>query len=151
MKHLVIIFITLISIVVTSCGGSPKTSEQTDTQQNYSKQEITRQESGQERIIGSYKFGESLRNWTITFNEDGTCTLFSDDHQDYLWHGAWEYHEWSDGNCYSINWSSCDNPYLQNLPFTGTFNYVDNDISFIYADLTSMKSKDPNSRYDLKR
>ena len=142
MKKLYIFLIVCVSMVVASCGNSSKTSKQADDQQIYSEQE---------RIIGTYKFGESLRNWTITFNEDGTCTLFSDDHTDYLWHGAWEYYELSSGNYYSINWSSCDNPYLKNLPFTTKCNYVDNDISFIYADLTSMKSKDPNARYGLNR
>lgn len=129
-------------------NGDANSAEQVDVSVNEN-QEKPLEEDCADRIIGTYKFSDKyeLNNWNLVINKDGTCSLFEERDSKGIWRGAWEYLKYS--NCFSITWSSCDNPYENNLPFTSKINYIDGESRYIYASNDAMKAKDPNARYEL--
>lgn len=128
--------------------GDANSAEQVDVSVNEN-QEKPLEEDCAVRIIGTYKFSDKyeLNNWNLVINKDGTCSLFEERNPKGIWRGVWEYLKYS--NYFSLTWSSCDNPYENNLPFTSKINYIDGESRYIYASNDAMKAKDPNARYEL--
>lgn len=134
----------------TSIEDTTDTTKETSMVDSVASSEETevKEQSPEQKIVGKYTFGESIETWIFTINEDGTCQLYRTDDPDGIWHGSWEYSSYN--TWYDITWSSCDNPY-EHLPFTSPLNYIDEDIQYIYAGISSIKAKDPNGRYELQK
>lgn len=131
---------TLVADSVETGGTTAETHEE----------EKSPEDIAEEKIVGTYHFDcGGLEKWTITFNDDGTCTMYEAETSEYLWHGSWVYHDW-ERPCYTIDWSSCDNPYLH-TPFTSHYNYIDGDVKYIYGDRSALDAKDSNGREKLRK
>lgn len=168
MKKYLFLIPTLFIGILASCGGG----NNKDAEIAQLKEEIAQLKSQQSNLsdveeaqpqtisktnptiadyAGTYSFTDDIGdNYILVINSDGGVTLTSP--SKHIYYGSAEYYDYSDTPYIKFDYGSSDPP---SLNFAGGrklffLSIMDIDKEYVYNDISSFKSKNPNFRLKLK-